>query len=78
MLIKIDSSLSIYELIKEYPDIQSIMADLGFSDILKPGMLQSAGRIMTLSKGAKMKKIDWAYIEKAFSDNGYELNVKEE
>jgi len=78
MAIKLDSKLSIYELVNAHPDIQSIMLELGFKDILKPGMLQSAGRIMTLAKGAKMKKIDMDIIKKAFYDSGYELADKED
>ena len=74
---KIDISLSVYELIKTWPEIKEIMAGLGFKDILRPGMLETAGRFMTLKKGAKLKKIDFADIEKAFCDNGFELTGKE-
>lgn len=69
----IDSNKSIYELSQEYPDVVSIMVELGFKDILQPGMLQSAGRVMTLRKGAVMKKLDWQKIEAFFSQRGYQI-----
>lgn len=73
MKTQISSKTSIYDLVKTYPDIKEIMVALGFVDILKPGMLQSAGRIMTLEKGAKYKKIGWTSIVSAFEEHGYEL-----
>lgn len=73
----ITSTTSIYNLVKEHPDVKDIMANLGFVDILKPGMLQSAGRIMTLEKGAKMKNIDWDLVVKTFDEKGYTLTKGE-
>lgn len=73
MKIQISSKTSIYDLVKTYPDIKEIMACLGFVDILKPGMLQSAGRIMTLQIGSKYKKIGWESIVNEFEKHGYEL-----
>lgn len=54
---ELDFSKSVYELTQQYPEIVEIMRDLGFTEIVKPGMLQSAGRVMTIPKGSKMKKI---------------------
>lgn len=54
---ELDFSKSVYELTQQYPEIVEIMRDLGFTEIVKPGMLQSVGRIMTIPKGSKMKKI---------------------
>ncbi len=48
MNVQIKGTTPIYDLVKAHPDIKQIMADLGFVDIVKPGMLQSIGRIMTL------------------------------
>jgi hypothetical protein len=73
MKIEINSTTSIYDLVKEYPEVKEVMAELGFTDIVKPGMLQSVGRVMTLEKGARMKSVDWATIVAAFDDNGYTL-----
>lgn len=47
---------SIFEMVSRHPEVIEIMVELGFKDIAKPGMLQTAGRFMTLSKGIKLKK----------------------
>ncbi|MDD2533305.1 MAG: DUF1858 domain-containing protein [Eubacteriales bacterium] len=50
-------SRSVYELCTEFPEMVEFMKNAGFTDIVKPGMLATAGRLMTLPKGAKMKGI---------------------
>ena len=71
-MIKLDSSKSVYELCTEHPDID-ILVEIGFKDIKIPGMLTTAGRIMTIPKGAKAKRIDMEDIREAFRRHGYEL-----
>ncbi|HPZ52307.1 MAG TPA: DUF1858 domain-containing protein, partial [Clostridia bacterium] len=48
----IDLNKTVFELCNEDPAIKDILADSGFTDITKPGMLQTAGRFMTIPKGA--------------------------
>ena len=67
----IDLNKTVFELCNEDPAIRDILADSGFTDITKPGMLQTAGRFMTIPKGAKLKKIDLETIKKKFIDLGY-------
>lgn len=69
----IDINKSIYELCNEYPEIQDIMSEIGFKDITKPGMISTAGRFMTLSKGALAKGIDLEKIKQEFILRGYEI-----
>lgn len=69
----IDINKSIFELSKEYPEIPEIMAALGFKDITKPGMISTAGRFMTLTKGAAAKGIDLEKIKQEFIRLGYEI-----
>jgi hypothetical protein len=69
----IDFNKSIYELSKENPQITKIMQSLGFDDISKPVMLNTAGRFMTIPKGAKMKGIELSKITSAFIEKGYEV-----
>lgn len=52
----IDLRKTVYELCSADPEIMNIMVELGFEQLAKPGMLQSAGRFMTIPKGAKLKK----------------------
>lgn len=42
----IDLNQTVYELYTQYPDILPIMQELGFENVTKPGMLQTAGRVM--------------------------------
>ncbi|HOV69548.1 MAG TPA: DUF1858 domain-containing protein [Clostridia bacterium] len=69
----VDLSKSVYALCSESPEIIEIMADLGFKDITKPGMLATAGRFMTIPKGAAIKKLDIGTIEKEFSARGFTM-----
>lgn len=67
----IDLNKSVYELCSQHKDLPKILHDLGFVDIIKPGMLQTAGRFMTIKKGATMKKISLETIEQTLSQYGY-------
>lgn len=69
----IDLRKSIHDICNEYPDVKEIMQELGFSDITKPGMLNTAGRFMTIPKGASMKGISLDKLKEAFEKNGYQL-----
>jgi len=69
----IDLSKSVYEICKNYPEVVDIMKDLGFESITAPGMLNTAGRLMTIPKGAAMKHIPMEKIKEAFTAKGYEL-----
>jgi len=69
----VDFNKTILQLSKEDPEIIEIMKDLGFEDISKPGMINTAGRIMTISKGARMKNLDIEFIKEVFIDKGYEI-----
>lgn len=49
------------------------MYGYGFHDIVKPGMIKTAGRYMTIPKGAAMKKLDISEIKKDLINKGYEI-----
>lgn len=70
---RIDFKKTLFELSKEDLGIIEIMKELGFEDISKPGMLNMAGRIMTIPKGARMKGIDLELIKSTFEAKGYEI-----
>ena len=69
----IDINKTVYELCSENPQIATILAEIGFKDVTKPGMLNTAGRFMTIHKGAAMKKIEIEVIKQTFLENGYEM-----
>lgn len=69
----IDLSKSVYEICTKYPEVIDIMEELGFEGITSPGMLSTAGRFMTLPKGAVMKKISLDKLKEAILSKGYEI-----
>ncbi|SHI22148.1 protein of unknown function [Sporobacter termitidis DSM 10068] len=64
-------SSSIHDICSEYPEVKQIMQDLGFKDITLPGMLNTAGRFMTLPKGAAMKGISLDRVREEFKKHGF-------
>ena len=70
---RIDLGRSVHALCSEYPELLEVMKDLGFKDIVMPGMLSTAGRIMTIPKGAAMKKIDMDVIVDRLKSEGFEV-----
>ena len=54
--INIDNTLS--NIINEYPELLDILYECGFTQIKIPGMLQTAGRFMTLRSGCELRKIE--------------------
>ena len=70
----IDFSRSVYELVTEYPELSDIMAELGFTEIKKPAMLHSVGKLMTIPKGAKIKNIPMEKVVMALIRHGFTLS----
>jgi len=70
-MIEIDANEILFDLVQKHPGVKEAMEAIGFVNIIKPGMLQSAGRIMTIKKGAKMKGIYWGRIESIFKEHGF-------
>ncbi|WNS42095.1 DUF1858 domain-containing protein [Paenibacillus sp. MMS20-IR301] len=70
-LLRLDET--IFDLVGRHPEVIEIMVELGFRDIAKPGMLQTAGRFMTLSKGMKLKKIELETVRLAFEQQGFKI-----
>ena len=53
----LDLKKTVAELVKEFPEFQQAMAEIGFKEILNPIALEVMGRVMTLPKGAAVKGI---------------------
>ncbi len=62
----LDFKKSLKEIVEEYPEVVDIMEELGFSEIVKPGMINTVGRVMTIPKGALMRGIDLEKIKETF------------
>ena len=74
----LDLNKSVAALVKEYPEVSDIMFSLGFTEVKKPAMLNSVGRIMNLKKGSQMKKIPMEEIVRAFREKGFTVHGVEE
>lgn len=70
---QIDLKKTVYELTREEPEVVQIMKELGFESIANEGMLNTAGRFMTIPKGAAMKKISMERIKQVFEGKGYTI-----
>ena len=69
----INLNSTIYELVNNHPEIKDIMKSLGFVEITNPIMLNTAGRVMSIKKGAALKKIDIDLIKQKFYEHNFIL-----
>lgn len=64
---------SVYEVVTKEEQVKAILFELGFKEIIKPAMLQTVGKIMTIKKGAAMRGINLDIIKQKFEENGFEV-----
>ena len=69
----LDLNASVHTLCEKHPELPSILQAIGFTDITKPGMLNTAGRFMTLPKGAAVKKIPVEMVLNCLREAGYKI-----
>lgn len=70
---RIDLKRSVFELTQTYPELVDIMANLGFSEIKKPAVLHSVGKLMTIPKGAGVKNIPLERVVTSLREHGFEV-----
>ncbi|BFH27121.1 DUF1858 domain-containing protein [Paenibacillus melissococcoides] len=73
----LDLTKTVYDLCASDSDMIRIMQSLGFEQIANPVLLNTAGRIMTIPRGAKAKGIDMDVIIDTFEREGYHVIGKE-
>lgn len=66
----IDLDASVYETCTAHPEVKDIMAAAGFTEIVKPGMLQTMGKFMTIRKGCGVKGVDLDELVRTFQAHG--------
>lgn len=70
---QLDINKTVYNLVKENPEIKDVLFEIGFKDIIKPGMIQLAGRVMTVKKGIKYMKMDINEVKEKLKKLNYEM-----
>ena len=69
----IDLNMTVHDICTKHPEIMKMMMENGFKEMGMPGMLQTAGRFMTIPKGAKTKGIDLEVIKQNIRDLGFQI-----
>lgn len=69
----VDLNESVYVMCSNYPEIKSILSELGFDHITNAVMLNTVGKRMTIPKGALMKGIELNIIIERLKKEGYEV-----
>lgn len=69
----LDMNRPVADLVRENPELAEILKELGFTEIVKPLMLNTVGRMMTIPKGADAKDISLRHVVETLREKGYVL-----
>lgn len=67
----LDLNQTIYELTTSYPELIAILKSIGFDKITDPRMMQTAGRIMTIPNGCRMRGVSIEKVKEACEKNDF-------
>ncbi len=73
MIKEINLDQTLLSIVSQYPELIDLLYDFGFTQIKVPGILQTAGRFMTLRSGCELRKIRIEKLKKSLLENGFEL-----
>lgn len=68
----VDLNKTVFQLVQEYPELKSILVDLGFTPLQDEKMLNTVGRMMPLNKGAKQVGISNEELTTSLEQHGFE------
>ena len=71
MIKEINLDQTLLSIVSQYPELIDLLYDLGFTQIKVPGMLQTAGRFMTIRSGCELRKININLLSMKLKENGY-------
>ena len=71
----ISLEMTVFDMIEKYPETKELLAMIGLNGVENPLMLKTAGKKMTIQKGAKLKKIPWEDVVTLFEK--YNFTFKE-
>lgn len=64
---------TVYAICRKNPEVIEILKNLGFKSIINPSMMNTAGRIMTIPKGAALKGMEITTIKSLLMKKGYSI-----
>lgn len=70
---KININQTIFKIIEAHPEIRQKLIDMGFTPLANEQMLQTAGRMMPLAKGAKQIGLPVTDLVAKLEALGYEV-----
>lgn len=70
---QIDLSIPVAEVIDQHPEVLELLVDLGFKPLANPLMRNTVGRKVSIKQGAKLNRLDLAYIQQTLEYNGYDV-----
>lgn len=70
---ELDLRLTVAELVKKYPELKEILAELGFEKVLSPVAIKVLGSVMTLPRGAALKGIPMDKIRQRLEAGGFSI-----
>ena len=68
---------TVFTIVSVYPEVRDALVKLGFEALNDDKMLHTAGRMMTLARGAKMMGIDQKEIVAVLERLGYGVKEQE-
>lgn len=69
----IDLNDTVFAIVAAYPEVRDTLINLGFEALKDDKMLHTAGRMMTLARGAIMMGIDQKEVVAVLEQSGYEV-----
>lgn len=69
----IDLKKPVAEVIAEHPELKELLIDIGFKPLANPVMLNTVGKVTSLTTGSRLAKIPLEKIKSTLLFNGYEI-----
>ncbi|MEQ9764074.1 DUF1858 domain-containing protein [Streptococcus sp. ZJ151] len=69
----IDLKKPVADIIKDHPELQEILVELGFKPLANPAMLNTVGKVTSLKSGAKLAHIPIEKIKETLLMHGYDI-----
>ncbi len=72
---KIDLKKSVYDLTEEYPELISILKEMGFLGVINPVVRKTLGKKTTLPRGCEMQGKDLSEVIQILEEHGFSVEI---